>query len=368
MKKLGFGLMRLPVIDGKNNSIDLEAFKQMADAYIEQGFTYFDTAYPYHGGMSENAVKTAVVDRYPRNSFLLADKMPMFSVTKKEQLESIFKEQLEKCGVEYFDYYLLHSLGNETFRRSEELGAFEFIAEKKAEGKIRHIGFSFHDKAEVLDEMLERHPEMEFVQLQINYLDWDDEGIQAGKCYEVARKHGKDIIVMEPIKGGALANLPEKAAELIEEKYPGKSAASFALKFAASHEGVIMVLSGMSNMEQLRDNMAHMKDFEPLDAQGMALAKEAAKIISSTPAIACTGCKYCIDGCPCSIPIPDYFSVYNNYMRYPSQRFVSETYYENLVAKFASPADCIGCGQCEGACPQHLEITKLLSNVRETFE
>ncbi|WP_343253503.1 aldo/keto reductase, partial [Ligaoa zhengdingensis] len=294
MEKLGFGLMRLPQTDPNiPSSVDIEAFKKMADVFIAAGGTYFDTAYPYHGGSSETAFREAVVKRYPRDAYTVTDKLPMFLINKKEEIPRIFEEQLARCGVEYFDYYWLHSLGKISYEKSEELQAFAYIAQKKAEGKIRHIGFSFHDAPELLEEILSKHPEMEYVQLQINYIDWDDPAIRARECYEIATRYGKPVIVMEPVKGGALANIPEQAEQLLKECRPSLSTASWAVRFAASLDNVMMVLSGMSNQAQLEDNLSYMKHFAPLDAEERAVLARAIEIVRGAIAIPCTACRYC---------------------------------------------------------------------------
>ena len=364
MKKLGFGLMRLPLLDGNDQkSFDKEQICRMVDHFMEQGFTYFDTAYMYHDGGSECVTKEVLVERHPRESFLLATKLPTMMLKEVDDMERIFNEQMEKTGAGYFDYYLLHCLNKENYATSTRLGAFDFVMQKKREGLVKRIGFSYHDNAELLDEILTAHPEMEFVQLQINYLDWEDNGVQSRKCYEVARKHGKDIIVMEPVKGGTLANVPERAEKLLKGKEPQMSAASWAVRFAASCEGVICVLSGMSNFDQLADNTGYMADFKPLDDDERKLVFRVADIINSAVSIPCTACRYCVEGCPMNIPIPEYFALYN-----AEKQGNAVASYEETGKGLGKASDCIACGQCEGHCPQHLEIIRYLRDVAVTFE
>lgn len=368
MKKLGFGLMRLPITEeGNPKSIDQALVNSMVDYFLAKGFNYFDTAYPYHKGMSERVAKKALVERYPRDAFLLADKMPTFLVTGSEDYPKLFDKQLERCGVSYFDYYLLHTLGEKNYANTLEHGGFEFMKQLKAEGKAKRIGFSFHDKAALLDEILTNHPEMEFVQLQINYVDWEDETIQSRQCYEVAVRHQKPVIVMEPVKGGALANVPEEARRLFEGCHPDWSPAAWAIRFAASLEHVFMVLSGMSNEAQLADNTGFMQDFVPLSAREHEVIEQATGMIRSSVAIPCTACQYCVDGCPAHIPIPKYFSLYNNQNQFglvPSHR----SYYTNLAEHYGKASDCVACGQCEQHCPQHIEIIEQLKEVSRIFD
>lgn len=369
-KKLGFGCMRLPLTDPDDQrAVDMPQVKRMVDHFLDRGFTYFDTAYMYHDFTSECIVREALVRRHPRERFTLASKLPTMFLKKEGDQERIFGEQLEKCGVEYFDYYLLHSLNAANYRTAERLGSFAFVARRKAEGRIRHIGFSFHDKAELLDEILTAHPETEFVQLQINYLDWDNESIQSRRCYEVARRHGKQIVVMEPVKGGSLARVPEEVEGLFRAVRSDLSPASWAVRYAASLDGVMMVLSGMSSMDQLVDNTAYMERFEPLDERERETVARAVEILNRTIAIPCTACRYCVAGCPQQIAIPEYFALYNADRQSVNNIFsIQQAYYETYTQSHGPASACIACRKCEKICPQHLPIVEYLRQVAETFE
>ena len=371
-KKLGFGLMRLPLSDPSDDgAIDLEELKKMVDLFMERGFTYFDTAWMYNGFKSEEAVKPALVDRYPRDSFTLTTKLHSAFINSLEDRDKIFNEQLRKTGAGYFDYYLVHGIEGSSIDKYEELRCFDYILQKKEEGLVRHCGFSFHDTPELLDRILSDHPQMEFVQLQINYLDWESEWIRAKECYEVAVKHGKPVIVMEPVKGGTLAKLPYPAEKMFKEHDPDASMASWAVRFAASLENVMVVLSGMSNVAQLEDNTSYMKDFKPLTEEEKEMCFKAADIINSQIAIPCTACHYCTDGCPMNIAIPEYFSLYNEDMREDLEHkgwTINFSTYENMTASRGKASDCIQCGQCEGVCPQHLPIIENLKKVSGHFE
>lgn len=369
-KKLGFGLMRLPLTDPEDQkSVDMPMLKKMVDTFIERGFTYFDTAYMYNDFESEVAARESLVKRHDRNSFTLATKLPMMFLNKKEDQERIFNEQLEKCGVEYFDYYLLHNLNILYYETAEKLESFEFLKQKKKEGKIKKIGFSYHDNAELLDQILTEHPETEFVQLQLNYMDWDDKNIQSRKCYEVARKHGKSIIVMEPVKGGTLANVNNEVERLFKSYNPEMSVASWAIRYAASLEGVETVLSGMSDYEQLLDNTGYMQNFQLLNNDEYKIIDEAAAIIRKDITIPCTDCHYCMKKCPQNIPISTYFSLYNEKQKESARSYyVQQAYYDNCTKNNNKASDCIGCGQCEDNCPQHIEIVRYLKEVAKSFE
>jgi len=369
-KKLGFGCMRLPLTDPEDfTKVDMAQVERMVDTFLERGFTYFDTAYMYHEFQSEKIVRKALVERHNRNAFTLATKLPTMFLKAEGDQERIFAEQLEKCGVEYFDYYLLHNLNVANYRNVERFDSFAFAARLKAEGKVRHVGFSFHDRAELLDEILTAHPETEFVQLQINYMDWENESIQSRKCYETARRHGKPVVVMEPVKGGTLARLPEEAKALFRAVQPDLSPAAWAIRYAASLDRVMMVLSGMSSMEQLEENTSCMQDFEPLTAEERAAVDKAVGIINRSIAVPCTACRYCVDGCPKKIAIPEYFALYNNMKQSANKGFAVQTvYYDNLAQTHGRASECIACRKCEKSCPQHLPIVELLRKVAEAFE
>lgn len=362
--KLGFGLMRLPK-DGDGN-ICQEKVTRMVDAFMKSGMNYFDTAYAYAG--SEASMKKALVDRYPREAFTIADKLPAWKLKSEEDVKRIFKESVELCGVEYFDFYLLHSVEAGHLPAYENYHCFEFLQEMKKQGKIRYMGFSYHDNARLLDEVLTRHPEVDFVQLQLNYLDWENGVIQSRKNYEVARKHNKPVVVMEPVKGGTLASFPEDIEKIYKEYNPESSTASWALRYIASLEGVMTVLSGMSSEEQMKDNLDTFMNFRPMSEKEYGLVREVTSKVLSFPTIPCTGCHYCVPGCPMKIQIPDLFTAYNSAKIYGSNRRY-DTYYKNHTqGEHGAASACVGCGQCEGVCPQHLEIISLLKNVSEEFE
>ena len=372
MKKLGFGLMRLPLLDPSvATSVDMEQLKQMVDLFLERGFTYFDTAWMYTGFASENAAKEALVVRHPRDSFTLTTKLHAGFFDSLEDRDKIFNAQLEKTGADFFDYYLLHDVEANTYPKFEKYDCFTWLQEKKRAGLVHHMGFSFHDTPELLDEVLTAHPEMEFVQLQLNYLDWESPWIQSRRNYEVCVKHGKPVIVMEPVKGGSLAKVPAEAEALFRAAEPELSIPSWGIRFAASQPNVMMVLSGMSTLQQMEDNTGFIEDFQPLDEEKLALCHRAAEIINAQIAMPCTGCSYCTEGCPMHIAIPKYFSLYNEIKREDMEQkgwTVSFTQYDVLTQDFGRAGDCIACGQCERICPQHLPIIEHLKQVSECFD
>lgn len=361
--KLGFGLMRLPK---KGLHTDIEQVKHMVDLFMEAGFTYFDTAYVYLG--SEAAARKALVERYPRDSFTLATKLNalMTAPTEKAAKKQFFTS-LERTGAGYFDYYLLHALMDASYKRYDKYHLWEFVNEQKAKGLIRHIGFSFHAGPRLLDQLLTEHPEVDFVQLQINYADWENPGVTARANYEVARKHGKSIVVMEPVKGGKLADPPAKIKKLFEEYRPDMSCASWAIRFAASLDGIITVLSGMSNTAQMEDNLSYMKQFEPLNGEEQEMIREAQKILGKSSTIPCTSCHYCTAGCPKKIPIPEIFSAMNKQLG-NGQMAEAVSDYRKATASGGRASDCINCGQCERVCPQRLKVTDYLKQCAKKLE
>ena len=368
--QFGYGCMRLPTMEKDNPaSFDYEKINTLFDTYLAQGFTYFDTAYTYHGYHAEEAVRHALVERHPRDSFELATKTPLRDFKDSEDLEKIFNEQLSNCGVEYFDYYLLHNMGTNVYEKCRKYDAFGFVSRKKAEGKIRHVGMSFHDTPELLDEILSQYGDgLDFVQLQINYADWEQPNVQSRRCLKAANKYDKPVFVMEPCKGGTLVNLPVTAEKLLKTLAPDASNASWALRFAASQEGVVRVLSGMNSMEQVLDNCKTFRNFLPLTEQEAAVVGEVTKIIEANTAVPCTGCAYCTHGCPKNIAIPQYFALYNNIIRTTGSFSSQAVYYNNISLTHGKASECIGCKQCEKACPQHLPITEHLKTVAEKFE
>lgn len=349
--KLGFGLMRLPK---KLVHTDVEQVKQMVDLFMEAGFTYFDTAFVYLG--SEAAIKKALVDRYPRDSYTLATKLNAFMMAPNESAaKKQFYTSLERTGAGYFDYYLLHAMMENNYTQYDKYHLWDFVKEQKAKGLIRHLGFSFHAGPRLLEQLLTEHPEVDFVQLQINYADWESPSVSSRANYEVARKHGKSIVVMEPVKGGNLANPPAAVKKLFQEYHPDMSCASWAIRFAASLDGIITVLSGMSNTEQMKDNLSYMKNFQPLNEDEQKIIQEAQRIMGHSATIPCTACHYCTAGCPQNIPIPEIFSAMNKRLG-NGQMAEAAADYQRATSYAGKASTCIGCGQCERACPQHLKI------------
>ena len=357
MPKLGFGLMRLPEKDGV---IDHEQVCRMVDDYMKAGMNYFDTAYVYHGGKSEVAAREALVKRYPRDSFMIATKLPAWEIKKEEDVERIFNEQLERAGVDYFDYYLLHSIEDgSNYDTYEKYDCFTWGLKKKEEGKIKHIGFSYHGSPELLVQVLDKHPEMEFVQIQLNYLDRTNPVVRSQELYDILHERNIPIIVMEPIRGGMLASFGPETEEKMKKVQPDKSIASWALRFVGSLPGVMTILSGMSSEDQMKDNIATFANFEPLTSEEFKVIDEVTSDILSVPQIGCTACKYCCDGCPMRISIPDVFRTINTLRRYPDD-WRSKNFYAGVASRGGKASDCIGCGQCEGVCPQHLPIIELM--------
>ena len=366
MPMLGFGLMRLPEKDG---AIDMEHLCRMVDMYMQAGMNYFDTAYVYHGGNSEKAIREALVRRYPRERFMLATKLPAWCMKKPEDRDRIFNEQLERCGVDYFDFYLLHSIedgGNgETYER---LDCFNWGLQKKAEGKIRHFGFSFHGSPAYLTSVLDAHPEVEFVQIQLNYADWNNPVVRSGELYEILHERGIPMIIMEPVKGGTLAKLTPELEQMYREARPEASPASWALRFVGSLPGVMTILSGMSTAEQMTDNIGTFVRFEPLTDGERQLVDRVRKIMLNVPLIGCTSCRYCTPGCPMHISIPDVFRAVNTMTLY-GDVFRPRAFYGGLIGQgFGRASECIACGQCEGVCPQHLPIIDLLKDASGRFD
>ena len=362
-KNFGFGCMRLPMKDGE---IDLAETSRMVDYFLEQGFNYFDTAHGYLQGRSETALKACLTSRHPRDSYILTNKLTGSFFKTEADIRPFFQSQLKACGVDYFDFYLMHAQSATFYQHFKKCRAYETAFALKAEGKIKHVGISFHDHAEVLEQILTDYPEIEVVQIQFNYVDYDDPAVQSRECYEVCRRHGKPVLVMEPVKGGNLVNLPEEARKVLDELHGG-SPASYAIRFAAGFPGMMMVLSGMSSMEQMKDNLSYMKDFQPLNETELEAVKKVQSIFRGMNLIPCTACRYCTDGCPRQIAIPDLFAVMNTKQIYHDWN--ADFYYNNVYTGAGRRAsDCIQCGRCEKACPQHLPIRRLLTEIAAEFD
>lgn len=362
-KNFGFGCMRLPMNGG---DVDYAQINQMVDTFLDNGFNYFDTAHGYLQGKSELALKECLTSRYARDKYILTNKLTNFYFKKEEDIRPFFENQLIWCGVDYFDYYLMHAQVAESFKFFKSCKAYETAFALKAEGKVKHVGISFHDRAEVLEQILMEYPDIEVVQIQFNYADYEDPAVESRKCYEVCRKYNKPVLVMEPVKGGNLINLPEDAKKILEDLHNG-SPASFAIRFAAGFKGIEMVLSGMSSLEQMQDNISFMKEFEPLTEKEMEAVSKVQEILHNMNLIPCTACRYCTDGCPKNISIPDLFACMNTKNMYHDWN--ADYYYCEVHTKNNGKAsDCINCGKCEKACPQHIQIRDLLAQVAKEFE
>lgn len=362
-KNFGFGCMRLPM---NGDQVDIAETTRMVDEFLAQGFNYFDTAHGYIGGKSELALKECLTSRYPREAYSLTDKLTDSYFKTETDIRPFFESQLEACGVDYFDFYLMHAQNADNFKKFKACRAYETAFALKAEGRIRHVGLSFHDRAEVLDQILTEYPQIEVVQIQFNYLDYDDIAVQSRKCYEVCRKHGKPVLVMEPVKGGSLVNLPEEAKKVLDDLHGG-SPASYAIRFAAGFPGMMMVLSGMSNMEQMKDNLSYMRDFKPLNEIELAAVNKVQEIFHKMNMIPCTACRYCVEGCPKQISIPDLFAIMN--IKQLHHDWNADYYYEEVhTAPGRRASDCLKCGKCEKICPQHLPIRELLEEVAKEFD
>lgn len=367
--KFGFGCMRLPITDENDpTSVNQELFNEMVDFYMEKGFNYFDTSYAYHGGVSETAIRKALVERYPRKSYQICDKMPTWALTSQKDNEKFTDEMLERLGIDYFDVFFVHNINTPWLKLAEEHDAFEYVKKMKENGTAKKIGFSFHDRAELLEEVLNKYGDMvDIVQLQLNYLDWEDQVIESRKCYELCVEHSLDVYVMEPLKGGVIINAPDEIKDDFKDFNPDKSIASFALRFAASLEGVKIVLSGMTKMEDLIDNCNTFENFEPLNNSEKEFLEKMAKKLDSSVAVACSECGYCVDACPEMIPIPEYFSLYNISVNRP-QEDIYRLYFDKLADEKVPADECTYCGTCLDFCTQKIDIPEVLEKVCENFE
>lgn len=364
-KNFGFGCMRLPMI---GDEVDIPQTKEMVDYFIENGFNYFDTAHGYIDGKSETALRECLTSRYPRDSYILTNKLSSFFFNSQEEILPYFETQLEACGVDYFDFYLMHAQDAALYEKYKKCQAYETALKLKEEGKIRHFGLSFHDKADVLDRILTEYPQVEVVQIQFNYVDYDDASVEGRKVYEVCEKHGKPVIVMEPVKGGSLVNLPDDAKKIFDDLDSGMSYASYAIRYAAGFPKMFMVLSGMSDMAQMKDNVSYMKDFKPLSEKELEAVEKVCEAFRMMNMIKCTGCHYCVldNDCPAKIKIPEIFSCYNEKTIF--KNWNQNYYYGILTQDGGKASDCIKCGKCEKICPQHLPIRELLEKAVKEFE
>ena len=369
--KLGMGMMRLPILDENDfKSIDYEHVNRMVDAYMDAGFNHFDTAYVYHEGMGEDAFKKSVVERYPRDSYKISTKLPLFIISEESQLEPIFEEQLKNCGVDYFDYYMLHNVSGFTETAWKNVDLYSFIQKKKEEGFIKHIGISTHGNAEFLEEILFMHPELEFVLLQINYLDWEDEGIESRKCLEVAKKYEKQVMIMEPYKGGFLADVPEEAEKIMKEHAPERSVVSWAMRFVANLDACV-VWTGASSLEQLESNIDEFKNADPLSDREFEILEEVSEIINSNITVDCTKCRYCVESCPEEIDIAKLFDLYNKHKLLGRDDWTQQgNAYLNYsrLPDVGIASDCSECETCIEECPQKINIPEVLKDVAKTFE
>lgn len=372
MVELGMGMMRLPLLDENDQtSIDIEQVKKMVDIFMENGFNHFDTAFVYHETVGEETFRKTVVERYPRDSYKIATKLPLFVITEESQLEPFFTQQLENCGVDYFDYFMLHNVSGFTENAWKNVDLYSFIEKKKQQGYIKHIGLSTHGNAEFLEEILFTHPELEFVLLQINYLDWEDEGIEAKKCWEVARKYNKQIMIMEPYKGGFLADVPEEAEKIMKECNPDKSVVSWAMRFVANLEDIDVILTGASNLEQLENNISEFKNAEPFNEEELEVLDKVSQIINSNITVDCTKCRYCVDVCSEDIDIAKVFDLYNKHKLLDTEEW---TQFGNAYLNYTKlsdvgiASDCIECELCIEECPQSINIPDVLKDVAKTFE
>ena len=377
-KRLALGCMRLPLNGDSEGDIDMKKCKEMVDRFMEAGFNYFDTARVYHRGVSEKMIKECISDRYPRESFVLTDKLSDGCFRKEEDIRPLFEDQLKVLGVDYVDFYLMHALDKGNYDKYQRTHAWEIAQELKAEGKIRHVGFSFHDDAEFLEQILNDHPETEIVQIQFNYYDIDSPSVQSAELYEICEKYDKPVLIMEPVRGGGLAKLPAVAQDVLDKLYEKEceeeglepedqpSAASYALRFAASFPMVCMVLSGMGDMDMIEDNIDTFTDFCPIDEEELEALYKVKDLLKTPGLIPCTACHYCTESCPQQIKIPDLFQNYNNNILFPSWN--SRMYYDINTRGAGKASDCIKCGKCEKACPQHLKIRELLEKVADEFE
>ncbi len=366
MPKLGFGLMRLPREDEENDVIDIEQTATMANMFLDGGLKYLDSAYVYKG--SEDAARKAITSRHAREEYYITSKLNASVANSEEDAKNQIYVSLEREGVDYIDFYLLHAISERNIQKYEEWNLFEYVKELKEKGLIKHYGFSFHGTAKLLDQLLTEHDDVEFVQLQLNYADWNNPSVDSKGVYEVARKHNKPIVVMEPIKGGTLANPPKPVADLLKKANPNASLASWAVRFVASLPGIMVVLSGMSNIEQMQDNLSYMSDFKPLSQEEQKVIEQAMDILQSIEQIPCTGCHYCTEGCPMKIQIPDVFAAMNFELIYNNTDRAKDRYESAVKEPHGKASSCIKCGQCEMQCPQHIQIREWLERVAQTLE